>query len=92
MERHGKYFKCVLLSRRSQKDKTVYCMCPAWQQIFFFFFLPLSHQGSPGFPDGASGKETNAGDVRDTGLIPGLEKSPGGGHSNPLQYSCQILS
>ena len=22
------------------------------------------------------------------GLIPGLERSPGGGHSNPLQYSC----
>ena len=30
----------------------------------------------------------NAGDVRDTDLIPGLERSPGGGHSNPLQYSC----
>ena len=23
-----------------------------------------------------------------TGLIPGLGRSPGGGHSNPLQYSC----
>ena len=30
----------------------------------------------------------NAGDTRDVGLIPGLEKSPGGGHGNPLQYSC----
>ena len=30
----------------------------------------------------------NAGDVRDRGLIPGLEKSLGGGHDNPLQYSC----
>ena len=30
----------------------------------------------------------NAGDVRDTGLIPGLGRSPGGGHNNPLQYSC----
>ena len=29
-----------------------------------------------------------AGDVRDTGLIPGLGRSPGGGHGNPLQYSC----
>ena len=27
----------------------------------------------------------NAGDL---GLIPGLGKSPGGGHGNPLQYSC----
>ena len=27
-------------------------------------------------------------DVRDTGLIPGSGRSPGGGHGNPLQYSC----
>ena len=30
----------------------------------------------------------NAGDVRDMGLIPGSGRSPGGGHGNPLQYSC----
>ena len=29
----------------------------------------------------------NAGDERDMGLIPGLGRSPGGGHGNPLQYS-----
>ena len=27
-------------------------------------------------------------DTRDRGLISGLERSPGGGHGNPLQYSC----
>ena len=30
----------------------------------------------------------NAGDTGDSGSIPGLRRSPGGGHSNPLQYSC----
>ena len=30
----------------------------------------------------------SAGDIRDTGLIPGSGRSPGGGHGNPLQYSC----
>ena len=30
----------------------------------------------------------NAGDIRNAGLIPGLGRSPGEGHSNPLQYSC----
>ena len=30
----------------------------------------------------------NAGDVRDTGLIPGLRRFPGGWHGNPLQHSC----
>ena len=30
----------------------------------------------------------NTGDPGDTGLIPGLGRSPGEGHGNPLQYSC----
>ena len=30
----------------------------------------------------------NAGDIRDVGSIPGLGRSPGGGYSNPLRYSC----
>ena len=30
----------------------------------------------------------NAGAVRDAALIPGLGRSPGGGHDKPLQYSC----
>ena len=30
----------------------------------------------------------DAGDIRDSGLIPGSRRSPGGGHGNPLQDSC----
>ena len=30
----------------------------------------------------------SAGDVRDTGLSHGLGRYPGGGHGNPIQYSC----
>ena len=30
----------------------------------------------------------NAGDIRDVSLIPRLGRFPGGGHGNPLQYSC----
>ena len=30
----------------------------------------------------------NAEDIRDMGLIPGSGRSFGGGHGNPLQYSC----
>ena len=30
----------------------------------------------------------NGGDARDMGSISGLGRSPGGGHGNPLQYSC----
>ena len=30
----------------------------------------------------------SAGDIRDAGSVPGLGRSPGEGHGNPLQYSC----
>ena len=30
----------------------------------------------------------NPGDIRDVGSIPGSERSPGGGHNNPLHYFC----
>ena len=59
------------------------------------YLLPDKHpgkedQGFPvflGFPSGTDGKESarNAGDL---GLIPGLGRSPGEEHGNPLHYSC----
>ena len=39
-----------------------------------------------GFPGRSDGKES-ACNVGDLGSIPGLGRSPGGGHGNPLQYS-----
>ena len=44
---------------------------------------------SGGFAGGASGKNLpDVGDVKDVGSIPGLGRSLGGRHGNPLQYSC----
>ena len=42
------------------------------------------------FPGGAVVKNlpANSGDAGDMGLISRLGKSPGGGHGNPLEYSC----
>ena len=56
----------------------------------FLYINIHTHKSHLGFPDGASGKESlaNAGDVRDTGSIPGSGISPGEGSSYPLQYSC----
>ena len=50
-------------------------------------YLANVYQGNQGFPGGSDCKESawNAGNL---GLIPGLGRSPGGGHGNPLQYSC----
>ena len=46
-------------------------------------------EGSPG---GAAGGSPTCRpmqvDIRDVGSIPGLGRSTGGGHGNPLQYSC----
>ena len=37
---------------------------------------------------GVKNPPANAGDIRDVSSIPGLGRSPGGGHGNPLQCSC----
>ena len=68
---------------------------PAVQKTLVWFLGQddsLERDGLPtpvflGFPDGLDGKEfaCNGGDLHS---IPGLGKSPGGEHGNPLQYSC----
>ena len=42
---------------------------------------------SGGFPGSSAGKESTC-SAGDPGSVPGSERSPGGGHGNPLQYSC----
>ena len=56
------------------------CMCEYLGQIHV----------SRGFPGGASGNlPAKAGGIRDPGSIPGLERFPGRGQGNPLQY-CRL--
>ena len=40
-----------------------------------------------GFPASSTGKES-ASNTGDSSSVPGSGRSPGGGHGNPLQYSC----
>ena len=54
--------------------------------IFFFFKKSLCRQNMTS-PGGSDSKESTC-NVGDLGLIPGLGRSPGGGHGNPLQYYC----
>ena len=66
-----------------------------WVGIFVYIMNSLKAKTTPyllgqihmGFPGGSNGKEAtcNAGDLYS---IPGLGRSPGGRHGNPLQYSC----
>ena len=53
------------------------------------------HRPALGLSPYSRGKEStcNAGDIpamqgSDTDLVPGLERSPGGGNGHPIQYSC----
>ena len=60
---------------------------PANALFFLSRTLPAFYCNYCGFPGGSDSKEStcNAGDL---GSIPGLGRSSGGGHGNPLQYSC----
>ena len=55
--------------------------------LLYMVYILLNYSIYVGFPGSPDGKES-ACNVGDLGLIPGLGRSPGGGHSNPLQYSC----
>ena len=52
------------------------------ERLHFHFHMVIL-----GFPGGSDGRETtcNEGDL---GSIPRLGRATGGGHGNPLQYSC----
>ena len=55
------------------------------------FLIPdsiISHLYTSQVALGVMNPPANRGDVRDAGLIPGSERSPGEGHGNPPQYSC----
>ena len=69
--------------------------------IYLWFMLQIISSSPPfiiwlclycflGFPGGSVVKILPATQVatRDMGSTPGLGRSPGGGHGNPLQYSC----
>ena len=62
----------------------LFCVCVCVCSMSSVLISPVQRLG---FPDVSDGKESawNGGDL---GLIIGLGRSPGVGHSTPLQYSC----
>ena len=51
-------------------------------------FMPLSISSASQVALVVKNSPANAGDISDVGSTPGSRRSPGGGHGNPLQYSC----
>ena len=77
--------------RREERFKGLVCLYHP-SPVTLCLEGPPSKKGLPlprkeGFPCGSAGKEY-ACNVEDLGSISGLGRSPGGGHDNPLQYSC----
>ena len=61
------------------------------ESIFWFATITIFCRLWWDFPGRSVVKNTpaSAGDAGDMGLIPGSERSPGGGNGNPFQYFCQ---
>ena len=53
-------------------------------------YISFKYARYVGFPGGSVVKNlpANAGDIRDSGSVPGSGRSPGEGHGSPFQYSC----
>ena len=64
---------------RSVQKACSLCLTPRPSEQIFVGWL--------GFPGGSDGKESTH-STGDLGSIPGLGRSPGGGHGYQLQYSC----
>ena len=83
------FFLCIkIIHVYYKRDQEIKESQTCWDDyINAFVYI---HSIYMGFSGGASGKEPacNAGDGRDARSMSGLGKFPGGGHGNPLQYSC----
>ena len=75
----------VQLSGGRVVDQVLFCLVELEEtHSAIFVNLILLRKGFPG----ASNSKEFACNVEDLGLIPGLGRSPEGGHGNPPQYSC----
>ena len=83
-------YHVVLISAIKQSHSVIHIY------IFFIFFSILVYHrilnivpcAIPWVALVVKNSPDNAGDLRDTGSIPGSGRSPEGGHGNPLRYSC----
>ena len=72
----------------TEQSDRIFCEVPGSCPFLKLGYLSFSYWfGVLYTSSGSDGKES-ACNVGDLGLIPGLGRSPGGGHGNPLQYSC----
>ena len=80
------YLPCFLKNCESYRKTDLFL----YMQLYMLTYSTYIRYPCLGLPWWLSGKELpdNAGDTRDTSLIPGSGRFPEGGNSNPFQYSC----
>ena len=61
------------------------CVCVC---VCVYTYIYIHIHGASQVALGVKNSPANAGGIRNVDLIPGWGRSPGGGHGNPLQYSC----
>ena len=67
--------------------KEIHCKTVCLPVLWLLIYSSPSRLGASQVALVINNLPVNEGDI-DSGLIPGLGGFPGGGHGNPLQYSC----
>ena len=91
--------KVTTIRDKTKQATRIYCITQGIQSIFYntykwsINFKIVNHSivhlycTQWGFPGGSNGKGSTS-NVGDLSSVPGLGRSPGGGHGNPVQYFC----
>ena len=82
---------CFLLSGQTVLLETIYLKSMTLINPMVSHFILDINASQLGSPGGANDKDPSPApmqEIWDVGWIPGSERSPGGGHGNPLPYSC----
>ena len=86
-EIHGNSLPLRNLTLLGNEKSYFLIFCPTYAVSFFLWGTEYEDGYKVGFPGGSEVK-ASACNVGDLGSIPESGRSPGGGHGNPLQYSC----
>ena len=98
--RVGCHFLLQCMKMKSEKEVAQLCLTPSHpmdcslpgSSLHGIFQARVLESGAIAFSTQVvlvvKNSPANAGQIKDAGLIPGLQRSPGGRHGNPVQYSC----
>ena len=67
--------------------RSLLCIYYIYNYYIYIYIIQVINVGASQVAPVVKNPPANPGDIREVGLIPGLERSPGGGHRNPLQDS-----